>query len=437
MILKLSNPKYIIILIVSILLIVSSNLNWGGNHWKGIIKSDAKGYYAYLPATFIYNDLNFKFFDSIEKKKYYDENWYYDYRSGAYGKTINKYYCGTAVLESPFFLMAHWLSYLFNYEQDGYSKLYQVFINLSGVFYLFLGLWYLNLMLKKIGISNGNRSVVLTTSVLGTNLFYYSVIEPGMSHVYSFAIISMFLYYTHQYFVNPKASLILLLFSLLGIIILIRPSNGLIIFAIPFISIKYDFLKEGIRFMFKQLKWLLVSIVALFVIVFTQLLIYKVSTGHYVVYSYLEEGFNFLSPNFFDILFSYKKGLFLYTPVFFVSLSGLLFLYKQSRYQFYGVSIFLILITYVLSSWWMWYYGGSFSSRVYVEYIPIFMMLLGLGLNKIKKTRIKNTYIAILGMLIVVCQIQTYQYRYFEIHWDNMTKEKYWNVFMRIDKLIK
>lgn len=69
---------------------VSYNLHSGKDNWKGIIESDGKGYYAYLPAIFIYNDLNFGFFDKIEKEKYYDEFRYYDYRSGANGKIINK-----------------------------------------------------------------------------------------------------------------------------------------------------------------------------------------------------------------------------------------------------------------------------------------------------------------------------------------------------------
>ena len=62
----ISNRRRIQLLIgvVSILLIwISSNLNWGKDNWKGMLEADAKGYYAYLPATFIYQDLNFGFFD--------------------------------------------------------------------------------------------------------------------------------------------------------------------------------------------------------------------------------------------------------------------------------------------------------------------------------------------------------------------------------------
>ncbi len=191
--------KISIITIISIVTIVSSNLNWGGNHWEGIIESDGKGYYAYLPAIFIYNDLNFGFFDEIEKQKYYDENLYYDYRAGANGKVISKYFSGTALAELPFFLTAHFLSYLFDYEMDGYSKLYHIFINIAAIFYLLIGILYLNSILKVYNFSEFHRMLTLFATAFGTHLFYYTIGEPGMSHIYSFAFISMFIFYSLKY----------------------------------------------------------------------------------------------------------------------------------------------------------------------------------------------------------------------------------------------
>jgi len=136
-----------------------------------------------------------------------------------------------------------------------------------------------------------------------------------------------------------------------------------------------------------------------------------------------------------DILFSYKKGLFLYTPLFLLSLTGGYFLWKSSRFQFFTCFGAFILITYVFSSWWMWHYGGSFSSRVFVEYIPLFIILLAIALQSIRIKKLKRLFAGIILLLIVVCQIQTYQYRYYQIHWSDMTREKYWDVFLRIDKL--
>ena len=434
---KLSLPALSIFFTLVITTLVSSNLNWGKDHWKGIIEADAKGYYAYLPAVFIYKDLNFGFFEHIEKEKYYAENLYYDYRYVSEGDTINKYYCGTALAELPFFLIAHFLSYLTNAETDGYSKLYPILINIAALFYLLIGLLFLNAALKTYNLSARSRALTLFAAVFGTNLFYYTIGEPGLSHIFSFAFTSMFFFYARQYFSSYEKKHILRLAVILGIIILIRPINGMVIFILPFAAGSYETLKEGFRKLLFGKPYLLYSFICFLAIISIQLIIYKISTGSFFVYSYGQEGFNFLSPHLFDILFSYKKGLFLYTPLLLLSFTGGYFLWKNSHYSFFTWFGFFLVITYFLSSWWMWYYGGSFSSRVYVEYIPFFMVLLGISIDNIKPKPYTYLYIFTISLLIMVCQIQTYQYRYYEIHWSEMTKEKYWSVFMRIDKLIK
>lgn len=429
-------PGVSLLVIVVTLIIVSSNVNWGGNHWRNIIEADGRGYYAYLPAIFIYHDLNFGFFDHIEKEKYYSKNLYYDYRSGANGKIINKYYAGTAVAELPFFLIAHWISPVFGYDADGYSKLYNVFINLAGIFYLLVGLFFAGKLLRYYGISPLNRSMTFFAAVFGTNLFYYAVSEPGMSHIYSFAFVSMFLFFAKKYFVDPKNKYLLLTGAVLGLIVLIRPVNGLIILALPFIAGNFKQLTTGIGEMFKNYITLIVSLFLFLAFISVQLIIYKISTGDFFVYSYGGETFNWSDPHMIDILFSYRKGLFLYTPVYLVSLTGLFFLWKPNRYEFFTWVGFFLIITYVLSSWWMWFYGGSFSGRVYVEYLPMFMILLAIAFCRIRKKFWKKAFVTLVILLVVLCQIQTYQYRYNQIHWSEMNKAKYWDVFLRIDRLM-
>jgi len=420
--------------IILIMTFVSSNLNWGKDHWKGILEADAKGYYAYLPAIFIYHDLNFGFFEKIEKEKYYDKNLYYDYTSGSNGKRINKYYCGTALVQLPFFLIAHYSSYLLNFDMDGYTKPYPILISIAALFYLWIGLLFLNLTLKTYHFSEHTRAFTLIASVFGTHLFYYSVGELGMSHVYSFAFMNMFIYFLRQYFIFFKRKHLLLLSIILGIIVLNRPINGMILFIIPFVAGNYTNLKNGIKKIVIYKKQSLLAFIFFILIISIQFIIYKISTDQFFVYSYGDEGFNFIYPKILNILFSYKKGLFLYTPILLLSLMGAYFLWKNSRFEFYSFFGFFILITYILSSWWNWYYGGSFSSRVYVEYIAVFMILLGTLIERVSRKWIRNIFIVSILALIVICQIQTYQYRYYLIHWSEMTKEKYWDVFMRIGK---
>ena len=434
---KIPLSKLSIVAILFIMTLVSANLNWGKNYWKSIVVSDGKGYYAYLPALFIYHDLNYVFFTKIEKVDYFDKNLYFDYRYKSNGRVFNKFFCGTAIAELPFFLAAHTLSYFSGFQTDGYSKLYCIFINLAALFYLFIGLVYLNSALREYHIEEWGKSLVLFAAVFGTNLFYYTVREPGMSHVYSFAFISMFFCLAKQFFSRPRRHYIPLLFLVLGMIFLIRPINVLVIFLLPFAAGNYSTLKNGLHAAVRE-PWSLASgTLLLSVMISVQFIIYRISTGNFLVDAYPGEAFFLLHPHFPDILFRYRKGLFLYTPLYLLSLSGGFYLWKTSRFGFYSLFGFFILITYIFSSWWCWWYGGSFSSRVYVEFIPLFMILLALALNSARQKYLKTTFIVLIIMLTVLCQVQTYQYRYNQIHWSDMSKEKYWDVFLRIDKLIR
>jgi hypothetical protein len=143
-----------------------------------------------------------------------------------------------------------------------------------------------------------------------------------------------------------------------------------------------------------------------------------------------------LRPHLFDFLLSYRKGLFVYLPLILFSLLGLVFLYKESKWQFYSISLFMFFLCYLFSSWWNWWYGGSFGSRPIIEYLFVFAILLGYAFKNLIGIK-KKVFVTFCFLCLVLCQVQTYQYRYYFIHWDEMTKERYWKVFMRLDLLVK
>jgi len=426
-----------IITIITVLIIVfwvSLNLNFGKNHWNRIIQADGKGYYAYLPAIFIYNDVNFGFFDKIEKEKYYDENTYYDYRSHYNNITINKYYSGTAIAMSPFFGGAHIITKLSGGDQDGYSRYYPLAVNIAAIFYLIIGLFFLRKILKLFDIHNFNIAVALFSIVFGTNIFYYTVSEPAMSHIYSWAFVNMFLYFALLYIRQDKIKHLLFAAIFLGIIILIRPVNGLIILSLPFLASNITNFKKLILRLFKRPLHLSMIILIPVFIFSIQFIIYKIQTGNFTVYSYGNEGFNFLKPEIYNFLFSFKKGMFIYTPILFISLWGFISIYRNNRFAFYSLSAFLIILIWILSSWWNWYYGGSFATRVFIEYYAFFALLLCLSLQNLKNKTAKITYLTLIALLTILCQIQTYQYRYYIIHWSDMDFNRYVEVFLKMSK---
>jgi hypothetical protein len=136
-----------LVLIAAVYLLVSINVNFGKNKWQDVLESDAWGYYAYLPAVFIYHDLNFNFYEQVMHQGYFEERLAYEYRVGNDGKIANKYFCGTALAISPFFIGAHFISKIMGYSQDGYQRIYILSVNIAAVFYAVLGLFFLSRLL--------------------------------------------------------------------------------------------------------------------------------------------------------------------------------------------------------------------------------------------------------------------------------------------------
>lgn len=424
--------KYLFIAII--LFSVASNVNWSKNNWKTILAHDIKGYYSYLPAIFIYQDLNFTFFDTIEKK-YYSEQNSSDYRNLIDGQYVNKYYLGTAILEFPFFVMGHFISYLANEPLDGYSKYYAILINIASICYLLLGLYFLEQILKRFHISKPNIRLIFFVLVFGTNAFVYSTLDAGLSHIYSFACINGFIYGLYLFQDSKKSVYLSIMSILLGFIILLRPINVIFLLGLPFFFKSFSDFKQTLQEALQS--DLVKNVTILLLILSLQLWIYKIQTGHFIIYSYKEEGFNFFKPEILNFLFSYKKGYFLYTPIALIALLGIVPIYQESKYRFTVLLAFLTMLIYVLSSWWNWWYGGSFSSRVMLEYSVFIFIPLGMLLKRITMVVWKRSLTMTLLILTIVCQMQIYQFRYYDIHWENTTKEMYWDNFLRIDKYLK
>lgn len=416
---------------------VSANLHWSEKYYASAIQTnDATGYYAYLPAVLIYHDLNFTYHDSVIQK-HYDLKKYYDYRVTYNGKTINKYYAGTALTVFPFFIAGHFYAKLFNFTADGFSIPYYISVNIASIIFLIIGLHYVKKLLIWYQTDEKIIFFILVVLVWGTNLFYYAASEPCLSHIYSFAFVSGFVYHAKRFFESPDRKQLFICALFLGVIVLIRPINGIVIFSLPFVAGSFNSLNTAFSWLAKNTISIVLSAIFFLSIISIQLIIYKIQCGSFFVYSYLGEGFNWTNPQIINFLFSYKKGFFLYTPVALISISGYIFLWRKNRFEFYSLVLFLCFLVYVLSSWWNWWYGGSFSSRVLMDFYVFQALLLLFSYRIAEKNIKKSIIISVCLLVIIICQIQAYQYRYDIIINDGMTKEQYWDVFLRVDRLLK
>lgn len=427
-------PSFAIAICVILSFWTASNIYWGKQHYTGIIKSDGKGYYAYLPAVFIYEDLNFHWVDSIEYKKYQNPNYFFDFRNTYQGNYIDKYYVGTAICMAPFFVVAHAITQAQGGDADGYSRWYQISAHWAAIFWLFVALWAINAFLKTQSFSPQIRALTLVLIYFGTNWFYYVIGEPSMSHAYSVGLVAVFALQIQRW-IHQKNPLALLWASLfLGWILITRPVNVMMAALVLPIAGSPAMLWERIKTLvsIRQGKKEILFLGTGALLLLPQMLIYKIQTGYWWIYSYQEEGFHFLAPEWLKFLFSYQKGFFVYTPLLFLALFGLYPMYQSNKFRALSIAIVLIALIYVFSSWWNWYYGGSFSQRVMVDTYLIFAWILASSLQFLRPGIKRSLWLGAFLILLLLNQFQTYQYRYNLIHWSEMTKEKYWDVFLKL-----
>lgn len=212
------------------------------------------------------------------------------------------------------------------------------------------GLWLLSRLLGKMSFDNKSIFWAIILSVFGTNLYYYAVDIPSFSHVLSFSTIIAFFYFINRYKENARLSDLIIGSVILGLIILIRPVNIIIL---PYTLFFFASFSEFITQLKKiSITHYLMAFISTVLVVSIQLLIYKVQTGDWVVYSYSNETFDFLHPQLLDFLFSYRKGFFVYTPIFLMFMVlGLYSMFTKSIYKgSVWVATFLIFC-YVASSW--------------------------------------------------------------------------------------
>ena len=103
------------------------------------IASDGSGYYAYLPQYVVYPDsVHFSFYDDIHTK--YPDKRFFDMLLIDHEKqqASDKFYTGTALMQLPFYYVAHKLHQWNGWDADGYQLGYRFSIQLAGLFYWLL-----------------------------------------------------------------------------------------------------------------------------------------------------------------------------------------------------------------------------------------------------------------------------------------------------------
>jgi hypothetical protein len=388
-----------------------------------LMEWDVLDYYGYTPMFFIHQDPQKKVWNSPRLRHivYYFED-----------EKPHKMAMGLAILYSPAFLVAHAVAKPLGYEADGVSRPYQIAVHLSVFPYLLLGWWALFGWLSALGFSRWSIVASLLFLFLGTNLYYYTVDEPSLSHAFSFSLVSLLLWLSLHWWKTAKPRFIIASALLMTLIVLVRPVNALLVVLI----LMNGFLVHNPPMLGNHLlknKWHVVLGILIGLLgVFPQFLYWKLGFDSWFMYSYGDEGFFWNNPQIFNGLFSYRKGWLLYTPIVIFFLIGFIFL-KQKWITTISFA-FIALFVYVTFSWWCWWYGGSYSQRTMIDIYP--WLALG-GAALFNEIQSRKWLITPLVFLMVICTnynfLNIHQYRKKIITYDSMTKCSFIENFWKMD----
>lgn len=396
-------------------------------HWNKenkVIAADVISYYAYLPATFIFHDIKLENRETFDKGIFWPEPL-------PDGNQVIKTSMGMSILYSPFFFLSHGIAKLFGLEAYGYSPVYKIGLLLSSVFYFILGLFFLRKILKKY-FSEPIIALTIITIVLGTNLLNYATYDATMTHVYNFSLINIFIWYTIQWYKKPRLISLLFLGILSGLIALVRPSNiVLLVFFLVYGVYSKETLKERFNLIFSRFHWFIYMALAFTIVWIPQFIYWWSTTGHFFVNSYPDERFYWGDPHFIAGLFSYRKGWLVYTPVMVFALLGIILLFRKLKEFSWSLIIFVTLATYIIVSWWCWWYGGSFGMRPFVDYYGILAIPMALFFSELWSFRKKLKFVVLGIVLLAVLQNNFFleKYKRSAIHYDSMTKAAFWKTF--------
>lgn len=377
--------------------------------YKSTLWADAAGYYVYLPATFIQNwDYNAmpKGVDTLTGRGFELQE--------EHQTIFTKYTSGIAYLQAPFFLAAHAKASFFVNTADGFSQTYVDALLFSGIFYLLAALFLLFYFLTK----HFNRLSAILSLIginMATNLYYYGIEHPGLSHVYSFFLCSAALFLISRF----KQSYLWLILPIFALLVLIRPTNIILVMMLLtyFFSIAT---KEHFRLI--QLKNIILPAILAALFFVPQLYYWKYVSGNWITYSYKGEGFtNWNSPKILEVLFAPKNGLITNAPILLFAFAGYFFKPLSNRFTFLIFSLFALLV-YVNASWWSWHFGCAYGGRAFIDYYPF----LAIGLACLIQNRIlpfSNWRYVFYIMLIILVSINLM----FIYHYDDCWNKDTWD----------
>lgn len=377
-----------------------------GKKIHGVIWSDQEGYYVYLPSLFI---------TGFDKAACTSGCNMVETEDGPL--VFTKYTYGVSLLQSPFFLASHMVAPILGFERDGRSLPYIWGNMLAAIFYMLAGLAFLGRLLRELKFETNVIWIVGVLLLTGTNLFYYTFREAGMSHVFSFFLLSVLVYGSFKMKGNSSSKWSVISGIVLALIVLIRPTNAIAVLVPVLWGANVKDIPGRIWAIIMNYRFMFAGLIAAAVLFTPQLLYWKMVTGNYLFYSYGNEGFtNWNNPKMLQVILSPQNGWLVYSPIMILGIIGSGLMMKQKTQGWLMPTVTLILATYIFGSWWAWWFGGAYGHRCYVDFLPLLAAPMAMFVSSISKNQ--KLFYTIAAVCVVLIFINIRMSDIYEGMWD-------------------
>jgi len=359
---------------------------------------DTNGYYLHVVSFFVHDDVGDygKSIGSLQEVNPDSPDPREDkfgIRLTEKGRRYIKYTLGVAVMESPFFLLAHaYATASPLYEANGWTKPYTFTVGLSTIVYVLIGFFLLLQVLRRYFSERVSLLTVLAVA-LATNLFYQSTYVT-MSHGFLFFDYCLLLWLSERFYDAPRRWKALAIGGVVGLIALTRvPEVISLLIPVLWGVGSWKAFRERLQFFFLQrYDSLIAAAIGLLAVFSLQFYYWYYVSGQLVFNPYDGEGFNFLRPMIHKGWFDFNNGWLVYTPVMGLSLIGLFFLPRYASGKLLPIALFVFLQAYIHYSYYVWNYFPGLGSRPMVETYPA----LSLGLAACLATMMRRNWSIVL-----------------------------------------
>lgn len=383
--------------------------------WKPWIHgTDPAGYYAWVRTVVCDGDL-----DTTDEFERFGRKTAQRVSPGPTGLNRSPYAIGTALFWSPFFAIAHGLGRASGLASDGYGRLAIAAVCFATALYALAGLWLCLLAARRL---TSERAAAFATAAVwwATPLVFYMYGQPGMSHGIDTFVNALFVFTWLRGRRHRTSAGWIALGAAHGLAMLVRPQNALLAIlpaADAVLALGRDRgprqrgpdsiddrrppgagRRKDVAGLAGGAALYAVAAVAAFA---PQLAVWKATYGvwlpgnPYNIPGY-HGRFGGVPVHFFQVLFSSRAGLFVWSPITALAVFGLATAARR-RDPVVGLGLLAVLAAQVavIGSWSSWSGGWPvFGQRMLIDATPAYVIGIAALIDRHAATLTRRRLIA-------------------------------------------